>query len=78
MLSVPPVNTTSASPNLISCNNNYNNYDTKTMLLLFELLLFQEYSRTCAALMMDWNPEPQSLLTVIAEDFTGTPASKPT
>lgn len=24
MLSVPPVNTTSASPNLISCNNNYN------------------------------------------------------
>lgn len=48
------------------------------MLLLFELLLFQEYSRTCAALMMDWNPEPQSLLTVIAEDFTGTPASKPT
>ena len=31
------------------------------------------YVHTCAPLMMDWNPEPQSLLMVRAGEVMGTP-----
>ena len=76
MLSVPPVSTMSASPSLISCIAQRETEERRTIVINMHDVCLSLH--TCAPLMMDWNPEPHSLLTVRAVDLIGTPASSPT
>lgn len=72
MLSVPPVSAMSASPSLISWSAQRERTEDNDSYKHTQSL------QTCAPLMIDWNPEPHSLLTVSAVDLIGIPASSPT